>query len=127
MRTPRSRSASAAMLATVAANLCFLAPTGSAMPVHAAVVAPLPETRLEFGLGNGPSDRTWMTASGVPWKYRYQYLAGGVNPPNPWQTWQNLALPPGQFAVDYMNDSWAHGYIPVFTYYEILQSTPSVG
>jgi len=99
-----------------------------AAPTHAAAAAaPLPATRLEFGLGNGPGDLSWMTASGVPWKYRYQYLAGGVNTPNPWETWQDLSLPPGQFAADYMKSSNDNGCIPVFTWYELLQSNPSTG
>jgi len=101
-------------------------PVAGAAPVYAAA-SPLPSTRLEFGLGNGPADLGWMTSSGVPWKYRYQYLAGGVNTSNPWETWQDLSLPPGQFATDYMNNSQAHNYIPVFTWYELLQSTPSTG
>ncbi|HEV2032731.1 MAG TPA: hypothetical protein VGU71_00785 [Candidatus Dormibacteraeota bacterium] len=103
---------------------------GSVMLVAAptpavAAASPLPATRLEFGLGNGPADLGWMTSSGVPWKYRYQYLAGGVNTANPWETWQDPALPPGQFAADYMSNSQANGYIPVFTWYEVLPSLPS--
>ena len=98
----------------------------AAVRAHAAA-PPLPASRLEFGLANGPAEQSWMTGSGVPWKYRYQYLAGGVNTANPWQTWQDPALPRGQFAVDYMSNSQANGYIPVFTYYEMLQSTPSTG
>ncbi len=75
-----------------------------------------------------------MVNSGVPWRYRYQYLSGGVNTAGGstdpcaanagWQTWNS---PAGQFATDYINDSVAHSYIPVFTYYEIVQSNPSQG
>jgi hypothetical protein len=65
-----------------------------------------------------------MISSGVPWRYRYQYLAGGVNTANPWQNWNS---PTGAFATNYMNASQANGYIPVFTYYELLQSNPSTG
>ncbi len=83
--------------------------------------------RLEFGLSNGPSELSWMTASGVPWKYRFQYLAGGVNTPNPWETWQDPAKPPGQFVLDYQAASAGAGYLPVYTYYELLQSNPSSG
>jgi len=68
-----------------------------------------------------------MTASGVPWRYRYTYLAGGVNTPNPWPTWQDPALPPGQYALDYMNQSRAAGYIPTLPYYQLLQSNPQTG
>ena len=55
-------------------------------------VSPLQTGRLEFGLSN--LDQTWMTSSGVPWKYRFQYLAGGVNTSGNWLTWQDPAKPP---------------------------------
>jgi len=89
--------------------------------------ASLPSTRLEFGLSNG--DVTWMTSSGVPWRYRFTYLSGGVNTTDNWLTWQDPAKPPGQFALDYMTSSTASpaSYIPVFTWYQLLQSTPSTG
>ena len=84
----------------------------------------LPQDRLHFGLANNPGDLGWMTGSGVPWRYRYVYLAGGVNTPNPWQSWNS---PTGGYATNYMNGSGANAYVPVFTYYELLQSTPSTG
>src|SRR2546430_769408 len=96
-------------------------------PVLAASPAPLPASQLEFGLTNG--DVSWMTSTGVPWRYRYVYLAGGVNTTNNWLTWQDPAKPPGQYALDYMTSSTTApaSYIPVFTWYQLLQSTPSVG
>ena len=77
--------------------------------------AALPADRLHFGLGN--LDSTWMNSSGVPWRYRFQYLSAGVNTGSGWETWQDLSLPPGQFAVDYMKNSTTApaNYIPVFT------------
>src|SRR6266851_2113027 len=84
----------------------------------------IPSTRLEFGLANGPSDLSWMTSSGVPWKYRYTYLAGGVNTGGGWETWNS---PAGAYATYYMDASKANGYVPVFPYYELLQSSPSTG
>ncbi len=65
-----------------------------------------------------------MTSSGVAWKYRYQYLSAGVNTGNGWETWNT---PAGAFASYYMNASYSNGYIPVFSYYELLQSNPSTG
>jgi hypothetical protein len=65
-----------------------------------------------------------MTSSGVPWRYRYQYLSAGVNTGSGWETWNT---PTGQFATYYMDDSSANGYLPVFSYYEMLQSNPSTG
>jgi hypothetical protein len=106
----------------ISVSACVL--PSRATGVHAATPAPLPSSRLEFGLANSPSDLSWMTSSGVPWKYRYQYLSAGVNTGHGWETWNS---PPGAFATNYMNDSDSHGYIPVFPYYELLQSLPSTG
>ena len=89
-----------------------------------ASAASLPGGRLHFGLASEPSDLTWMTSSGVPWRYRYAYLAGGVNTDAGWETWNS---PSGAYATYYMNNSGASGYIPVFSYYELLQSSPSTG
>jgi hypothetical protein len=65
-----------------------------------------------------------MTSSGIPWKYRYQYLSAGVNTGHGWRTWNQ---PDGQFATYYMDDSAKNGYIPMFSYYQLLQSNPSAG
>ena len=104
--------------------LCQAAGPHPLASIDARLTASLPSTRLEFGLANGPDQLGWMTSSAVPWRYRYQYLAGGVNTSNPWQSWNS---PTGAFATNYMNASDANGYVPVFTYYEILQSNPSTG
>src|SRR5207245_5668500 len=109
--------------------LVAVAPAAQASPPEAAraAPAPLPADRLQFGLSN--FDAGWMTSSGVPWKYRHQYLSPGGNTGKGWETWQDLSLPPGQFATDFMNNSTTApaSYIPVFTYYELLQSNPSTG
>ena len=97
------------------------APMLPSTPAYAAAALP---AGLNFGVGNEPGDLTWMTSSGVPWRYRYTYLAGGVNTGNGWETWNT---PAGQYATYYMQESTAHGYLPVFSYYELLQSTPSAG
>src|SRR2546421_10071804 len=88
-----------------------------------AINNPLP-AGLNFGLGNDPGDLGWMTSSGVPWKFRYAYLAGGVNTGTGWETWNT---PSGQYASYYLTASQANGYLPVFSYYELLQSNPSTG
>src|SRR5579859_4490975 len=96
-------------------------------PVHAATLASRPSLdnlRVDFGLANQPADLGWMTTSQVPWHYRYQYLTGGVNTGSGWETWNS---PAGSFATLYMNASATNGYIPVFSYYELLQSSPSTG
>jgi hypothetical protein len=54
---------------------------------------------------------------------RYQYLSGGVNTGHGWSTWN----PNGTFASMYVKESIAAHQIPVFTYYQLLQSTPVAG
>jgi hypothetical protein len=112
------------VLAALVAAIAIAQPA-AASPHSAAAALPLPSDRLHFGLSN--LDGTWMKNSGVPWRYRFQYLSAGVNTGKGWETWQDLSLPPGQFAVDYMASSTTLSAIPVFTYYELLQSTPSSG
>jgi hypothetical protein len=121
----RRRADRIAAVAAAALLFAIVLLPGRVAQVHAA--AGLPTDRLHFGLANGPSDLGWMTSSLVPWRYRYQYLSAGVNTGHGWETWNS---PTGQFAAWYMSNSTAGGaasYIPVFTYYELLQSNPSVG
>ncbi len=72
---------------------------------------------LQLGLAQSPGD-----VSG-PFGFRYLYLAGGVNTGKGWATWN----PDGTFASMYAQESWAHGKIPVFSYYQLLQSKPGGG
>ena len=102
----------------------------------AAARTPLPTDRLHIGLGNDPGGQSWFASSGVPWRYRYTYLAGGINTgasangdPNcganaGWQTWNS---PAGAYATFYMQNTASLNAIPVFSYYEIVQSNPSPG
>src|SRR5260370_42220796 len=76
---PAVRTALAATLATLA-MLMPLAAQAAPQAVPAAARVALPSDRLHFGLANSPgTDFNWLVSSGVPWHYRYQYLAGGVN------------------------------------------------
>ncbi|TMC00532.1 MAG: hypothetical protein E6J40_01845 [Chloroflexi bacterium] len=114
-------------IALCLAVLCLpmLSTAGSTqLKVRTASALALPQDRLHFGLASDPGNIGWMTSSGVPWRYRYQYLAGGVNTGTGWETWNT---PTGAFAATYMASSAANNYIPVFTYYELLQSQPSTG
>jgi hypothetical protein len=54
---------------------------------------------------------------------RYQYLSGGVNTGHGWSTWN----PNGSFASMYVRESIAAREIPVFSYYQLLQSAPAAG
>ena len=91
-------------------------------PSRPATLPPIPAgmpTYFNFGLFNG--DISDVPAA-IPWDYRYQYLAGGVNTGNGWATWNN---PPGQYATNYINDARTRGMTPAFMYYQILQSAPN--
>ncbi len=125
------------VVVTVAVVVALLipSPTGALPAKAASTRIPLPSDRLHFGLANSAgSSLNWFINSGVPWRYRYQYLAGGINnaggTTDPcganggWQTWNS---PAGAFATIYINDSVANHAIPIFTYYEIVQSNPSPG
>lgn len=87
--------------------------------------APLPAgwpNRLELGMGDSPGGAAAMKAT-APFAFRYQYLSAGVNTGYGWSTWN----PGGDFARYYIEDSIANGIIPVFTYYNIVQSLPANG
>ncbi|HEV7663935.1 MAG TPA: hypothetical protein VGQ62_10410 [Chloroflexota bacterium] len=90
-------------------------------PVRAQAAPGLP-THFGFGLSAGQGD-TWMPQSAIGWDYRFQYLVGGVNTNQGWETWN----PNGTFALNYAQESQQHGYIPMFPYYELLQSNGSCG
>ncbi len=62
--------------------------------------------------------------NGTSFAFRYQYLTGGVNTGQGWQTWNQ---PAGQFATYYMQESAQHSYIPAFVFYEICPSNGPVG
>jgi hypothetical protein len=102
--------------------LAFFAVASSA---SAAKLPPLPHgwpKTLQIGLADAPGGAAALRAS-APFGFRYQYLAGGVNTGQGWSTWN----PDGTFASMYVQDSWAHGTIPVLTYYMLLQSNPKGG
>jgi len=84
---------------------------------------------------------TDASANAAPFDARYLYLAGGIRKAGQcasscdgscgqwWGCWQDTSQPPGQYAQGFMNASagatWqgsARPQIPVFTYYELLQS-----
>ncbi|HEX2916568.1 MAG TPA: hypothetical protein VH186_37760 [Chloroflexia bacterium] len=88
---------------------------------------PLPKglkNTFMLGLANGPASVNWMLESGVKWDARYQYLSGGVNTGGGWATWNS---PSGMFSRYYMEQSDQHGFLPVLSYYQLLQSKPASG
>jgi hypothetical protein len=77
---------------------------------------------MELGLADSPGGAAAMRAT-APFLFRYHYLAGGVNTGSGWSTWNAN----GDFVRFYIQDSAANGMIPVFTYYQLLQSRPGGG
>jgi hypothetical protein len=118
---------------SIGTRLAVLTRCGAILVVALALVLPLSPQAVDaqpaglpdhfgFGASAGQGD-TWMPQTGVPFDYRMQYLAGGVNTGSGWETWN----PNGTFALNYANESAQHGYIPVLPYYELLQSSGSCG
>lgn len=87
------------------------------LPPHA-----WPSTHLEVGLADLPGGAVALHGSGS-YKFRYQYLCGGVNTGTGWATWNAGA----KFADYYVDESVAAGMTPVFIYYQLLQSSPAGG
>jgi hypothetical protein len=109
-----------ALLLAVAATA--LAATSSA---GAPVAPPLPHgwpKTLQIGVTDPPGDASTLAAR-TPVAFRYQYLAGGVNTGKGWPTWN----PGGSFVTRYISESLKAHLVPVFSYYQLLQSTPSLG
>ncbi len=75
-----------------------------------------------LGLTDSPGDAQQLSHR-VHLDLRYQYLSGGVNTGAGWATWN----PNGTFASMYVRESIAVHMIPVFTYYQLLQSKPAAG
>ncbi len=119
---------STALLTTaVAANPIAMRTTRTAHAASTPTTIPsgLP-THLGIGLAAHPDSSGiygWMPNSHIPWDYAYQYLSGGANTGSGWETWNGS----GQFALYYAQGAASHNYIPVFSYYEMLQSNGSCG
>jgi hypothetical protein len=98
-----------------------------AVPLRTSAANALPAglpSHFGFGIAGHPDNTGiygWMPQSGIPWDYAYQYLSGGVNTGSGWETWNAS----GQFPLFYAQGAASHGYIPMFPYYEILQSKSS--
>ncbi|HVG95877.1 MAG TPA: hypothetical protein VNK05_03165, partial [Chloroflexota bacterium] len=110
------------LLAPWAAALAVPAPPAAA---QGASLPPLPRGwpgTLQLGLFDGVGGAAAMQAD-TGYGFRYAYLAGGVNTGGGWASWN----PDGRFATYWIQDSAAHGIVPVFTYYMLVQSRPGGG
>ena len=77
---------------------------------------------LLLGVTDSPGDASHLAAQAHV-DARYQYLSGGVSTGHGWSTWN----PNGTFASMYVRESIAAHQIPVFSYYQLLQSSPAAG
>ena len=77
---------------------------------------------LLLGVTDSPGDAHHL-AQRAHVDARYQYLSGGANTGHGWSTWN----PSGTFASMYVRESIAAHEIPVFSYYQMLQSAPAAG
>jgi hypothetical protein len=113
----------AAMIAVLLSGL--LVPQRGAVVQAASVPTGLPS---HFGIGvSAAPDNSgiygWMPNTGIAWDYAYQYLSGGVNTTGGWSTWNAS----GQFPLYYAQGAASHNYVPVLTYYNLLQSNGTCG
>jgi hypothetical protein len=109
------------LLAALLSTLAFAGGAGAATPKLPPLPARWPHT-LQIGMTDSPGGAAALRRS-APFGFRYQYLAGGANTGSGWSTWN----PDGSFVTLYDRESWAAGEIPVFSYYQLLQSKPAGG
>ena len=107
--------AAAAVVALLSTSLT----AGAASPSLPPLPAHWPAT-LQLGMADSPGGAPALRRA-APFGFRYQYLAGGVNTGSGWATWN----PAGSFVTRYDTESWAAGIIPVYSYYQLLQSKPA--
>jgi hypothetical protein len=92
-------------------------------PAAAQALPPLPHGwpshRIELGLADQPGGAPALRRE-AHFRFRYQYLAGGVNTGQGWSTWN----PGGTFVTRYIDESAAQRITPVFSYYMVRQSLP---
>jgi hypothetical protein len=88
-------------------------------PAPADAAPDWPSSKLELGLSDSPGGAAALKRNARV-RFRYQYLAAGVNTGNGWATWN----PDGTFASLYVEESRRAGLTPVFTYYMLQQSRP---
>src|SRR5579863_8511225 len=113
----RDKLSTAVLLVAVCAASASAAPSPGLPPLPARW-----PTTLQIGMADDPGDARALRRA-APFGFRYQYLAGGANTGAGWSTWN----PNGSFVTRYDAESWANDEIPVFSYYQLLQSKPAGG
>jgi hypothetical protein len=79
-----------------------------------------PFRRLQLGITSPPGAAAGERRA-APLALRYAYLSGGVNTGNGWRTWANGN---GDYVSEYIAEAERAHMIPVFSYYQLLQSQP---
>ena len=108
----------------LAALLLALACALAVPAVVAAKQAPLPpgwpSDRMQLGMRDDEGGADALRAS-TRLGARYHYLSGGVNTGSGWSGW---AKGGGSFVNGFVDDSAGHGFLPVFSYYQLRESAP---
>jgi hypothetical protein len=81
-----------------------------------------PFHRLQLGITSPPGAAAGERRA-APLALRYAYLSGGVNTGAGWRTWANGN---GDYVSEYISESERAHMVPVFSYYQLLQSRPGV-
>ncbi len=122
----RMQAEAAPVKEATAAPVAGPEPTARADASTAAVLRRLGKRAVMLGVSSAPYDK-WVVATaqqGMPWDMRYQYLSGGANVGRTWKDWDQ---PAGSFVSNYCHESEKLGMIPVFTWYQMMQSSPGAG
>jgi hypothetical protein len=80
------------------------------------------QSKFTLGVSAPPDNyglNKWIPESKIPFDQVYQYLVGGVNTNTGWQSWSSNS----NFPLDYAKKASALNITPVFTYYQIFQSS----
>jgi hypothetical protein len=78
---------------------------------------------LAIGVSDSPNGAAPLRAKVPGIQFRYQYLTGGVRGTNGWSHWNAN----GTFVTRYVRESVRAHVTPVFTYYQVLNSSPVDG
>jgi hypothetical protein len=110
----------AAVLAALCASLAVPALAGA---TPAPLPAGWPSATMQLGLRDDEGGAAALGQS-TKLRIRYHYLSGGVNTGRGWSTW---AQGGGSFVTGFIDDSVSHGFLPVFSYYQLPESSPGTG
>ena len=103
--------------------VCLVVAVGLAAATAPASAAPKwPSKKFEIGLTDQPGGAAALRRSAKV-RFRYQYLAAGVNTGEGWATWN----PDGTFVSNYVRESRRARIVPVFSYYQLQTSRPGGG